>query len=95
MEMEQRGGMKHEAADVLARVADILRDESKRRSFAEDPRGTLQKEGLDPGKLPSRAIDALSRLSPQEAGLLVRLDDKLKDAGLVVEGPNGGRVSFF
>lgn len=91
----ERGEMKHEAADQLAKVAEVLRDENMRRGFASDPRATLQQGGVDPDRLPSGAVDMLAGLSPQEVGLLMRLNDRMMKAGLVVEGPNGGRVSFF
>jgi hypothetical protein len=93
--MAQAGGGRYAAADDLAKVADLLRDEGSRRSLASDTRGTLKKAGVDPGNLPSNVINILDGMSPQEMTLLANLSDVFSEAGLVVEGPKGGTVFFF
>jgi hypothetical protein len=93
--MGTEGRAENELADELAKVAEVIRREDVRDSLAADARGTLQSEGVDVDKLPSNVVDVLSGMSPQELDLVARMNDALVEAGLVVEGPDEGRVGFF
>jgi hypothetical protein len=86
----------------LAKLAHVLRDTEARRSFTEDPSGALARAGVDMEALPSSVVETLSSMSHDEIAAVIRFNDALIDAGLVVEGPDepgpdqyGGRVGFF
>lgn len=83
----------------LGKIAGALGDEALRRSFKADPRGSLEKAGVDMSMVPSSIVDVLSGMSVDELAALMRFNDVLVRAGLVVEPPggypDGGRVGFF
>jgi hypothetical protein len=87
------------ATAELAKIAGVLADEAQRTSFTGDPRGTLEKAGVDLSIVPSTVVEVLSSMSPNELAAWSRLCEALVDAGFEVEPPEmeqgWGRVCFF
>jgi hypothetical protein len=84
----------------LAKVARVLRDLESRKAFKGDPRGALNRAGVDMGAIPSSIIDTLSGMTPDQLEAIIRFNDAGVDGGLsvVAEGsgkPGGDRVAFF
>jgi len=83
----------------LAKMAEVLRESGTRNSFMEDPKGALERAGVNTAAIPSSVLDTLSGMTDEELGVVVRFNDALVNAGVVIEGPDdepdGGRVGFF
>jgi hypothetical protein len=66
------------AIDVLA---EILSKGATRKSFANDPEGTLRDRGVDPASLPAGVYDVLSDLSDTELRAIGRLKKAFDESG--------------
>ncbi len=80
----------------LAKLIEIIQDSPQRRTFLEDPRGTLEKHGVDLDVVPEKVLDTLGGLSYEELGVVVKVCEDFAEAGLTLgEFERGGRVCFF
>ncbi len=89
-------GERQAVVTELAKVIQIIEDPDQRRTFLEDPNGTLEKQGVDVGIVPRQVVDTLGGLSFDELGLISRVSGDFASAGLALgEYERGGRVCFF
>jgi hypothetical protein len=97
--MENQGPLKGPpvVAD-LAKVAQVLRD-MEGREFEEDRDRAFAGIGVDLSALPAPVVELLSQMSPEELSAVIRFNDALVQAGLVVEPPyeepGAGPLGFF
>ena len=88
-----------ERSQLLAEIAKVIRligAPDHRKSFTGDPRGTLEKAGVNLEVVPKEVVDTLSELTYEELALLSRIGESFTRAGLVMEEyPDGGPVWFF
>jgi hypothetical protein len=65
----------------IAKLGDVISNPELRKSFANDPHGTLQNAGIDKDQIPSEVMDTLSGLTPDELAVLDRVRTSLHSAG--------------
>jgi len=66
-------------SDELLKLAALLADAEKRKSFYLDPDGTMAKEGVDASAIPAGLLDTLRNLSHLELGVVSRVNGMLRD----------------
>jgi hypothetical protein len=59
--------------DAIAKLEQILSKGATRKSFANDPEGTLRDNGVDPADLPEDVYEVLSDLNHDELRAVARL----------------------
>jgi hypothetical protein len=59
--------------DAIAKLAEILSKGATRKSFANDPEGTLRDRGVNPDDLPAEIYEVLSDLGDIELRAIARL----------------------
>ena len=67
--------------EAIAALAEILSKGATRKSFANDPEGTLRDRGIDPASLPTGIYEVLSDLSDTELRAIGRLKKAFDEAG--------------
>lgn len=98
--MEDQGALKGPpVAAELAKVAQALRDMEGRKSSEEDRGRAFAGIGVDMSALPAPVVKLLSEMSPEELSAVIRFNDALVEAGMVVEPPyeepGAGPLGFF
>jgi len=73
------GGSLDEAASELEKLAELLRDLQKRKSFYLNPEAMMEAEGVDADAIPPRFLDTLKELSHAELGVVSRVESLLRD----------------
>jgi hypothetical protein len=97
----QVGDKAHGMAWHVAKLEELIENADMRQSFLEskDPNAHLRKQGIDPGFLPSGAIEALKAMNPDELAQLAAYTQKLVETGFYLEVTKGGqedpRILFF
>jgi hypothetical protein len=95
--MESSGSIQRTTAE-LAKVAAVVADKAQHASLKEDPRGTLEKAGVNMNMVPESIVTALRDMTPDQLDALSRFNQALIDAGFVIGAPDDvgwGRVGFF
>jgi hypothetical protein len=66
----------------MAMLADLMRNDRKRRALARDFSGTLKKEGVDESKLPAGVARVVKRLDSRQLKALSDANRLLDRAGV-------------
>ena len=90
MTQSEFGGAARVVTDIARKV---LADPEMRRTFADDPRATLQRAGIDAEAVPDRLLETLTGLSYDELGVVARMNETLVDIGFTSE--SGGDCFVF
>lgn len=84
-----------DAAGELKKLADVIADPAERKSFAEDPDGTLDRVDVNPQAIPDNVLSTLKGLSQQELDALTRVNSSLLESGLSAEAGGQGSLGMF
>jgi hypothetical protein len=97
--MQQTGPVSGPAAVAhLSKLEAVIRGADSRRSFKDDPEGTLRRAGIDRNQVSESVIATLHGMGNEELDAVLRFHDELGKGGFKVKGPggkDGGTVSFF
>jgi hypothetical protein len=65
-------------SEALIKLSDLLAEPDARRSFLDDPEGTMERYGVDPSGVPPALVDTLRSLSLEELEVVSRVNIALR-----------------
>jgi hypothetical protein len=65
-------------SEALIKLSDLLAQPDARRSFLDDPEGTMRRYGVDPSDVPPALVDTLKSLSLEELEVISRVNTTLR-----------------
>lgn len=75
-------------------LVDRLNSPLFRKSFSNNPLSALERAGIKTAGIPVPVLEALADLSLEELSLLVRVSDRVKEAGAMAADDTNGYVVF-